>query len=214
MNIQNYTNNKILFVDDELFILKSIKRGLIDEDFDTTYATSAKEALEVLEKESFAVIVSDLRMPEMGGIELMEIVREKYPEVVRIVLTAYTQTFTILSAINSGQLYHYLTKPFKVEQEVIPVIKNALDYHKILVQKRLFAEKLETQNEVLKKSEKVKTQTIHYLADKIIPYVADVIHSAMVLDQKCEDNVILEDLTERGKEILDLLRKVEGLLRK
>lgn len=119
----------ILFVDDEEKILKSLERGMLDEPHRSLFANSGKEALEILEKEQVHVLVTDMRMPEMSGIELLRIVKEKYPHIVRLVLSGYTQVGTLLTAINQGEIFRFLTKPWKLEEEFKSVIQDALEHY-------------------------------------------------------------------------------------
>lgn len=119
----------VLFVDDEEKILKSLERGMLDEPCRSLFATSGKEALEILEKEDVHVLVTDMRMPEMSGLDLLRIVKEKYPHVVRLVLSGYTQVGTLLTAINQGEIYRFLTKPWKLEEEFKSVIQDALEHY-------------------------------------------------------------------------------------
>jgi len=119
----------VLFVDDEENILKSLERGLIDEPYNTLFANSGKEALELLQQHQIHVIVTDMRMPEMSGLELLRAVKEDYPHVVRMVLSGYTQITTLLTAINQGAIYKYITKPWKLEEEFKPAIREAVDYY-------------------------------------------------------------------------------------
>ena len=119
----------VLFVDDEDQILKSLKRGLLDEPYGKIFALSGKEALEILEEKQVQVIVTDMRMPEMNGLELLKIVKEKYPDIIRMVLSGYTQITTLLTAINQGEIYKYITKPWKLEEEFKPAIHEALEQY-------------------------------------------------------------------------------------
>ncbi|MBW8039005.1 MAG: response regulator [Planctomycetes bacterium] len=119
----------VLFVDDEEKLLRSLKRGLIDEPYNTLFADSGKKALEIFESEQVHVLVTDMRMPEMGGLELLRIVKEKYPHVVRMVLSGYTQITTLLTAINQGEIYKYITKPWKLEEEFKPAVREAIEYY-------------------------------------------------------------------------------------
>ena len=119
----------VLFVDDEKKILMSLKRGLLDEPYETLFANSGKEALEILERKKVHVIVTDMRMPEMTGLELLRIVKEEYPHIVRMVLSGYTQISTLLTAINQGEVYKYITKPWKLEEDFKPSIREAIDYY-------------------------------------------------------------------------------------
>jgi two-component system, NtrC family, response regulator HupR/HoxA len=121
----------ILFVDDEEKILKSLERGMLDEPYHTLFATSGKEALEILEREEVHVIVTDMRMPEMSGIDLLRIVKEKYPQIVRLVLSGYTQVGTLLTAINQGEIFRFVTKPWKLEEEFRSVIQDALEHYDV-----------------------------------------------------------------------------------
>ncbi len=119
----------VLFVDDEEKILRSLKRALQDEPYETLFASSGKEALEILERNEVHVLVTDMRMPEMGGLELLKIVKERYPNIVRMVLSGYTQVTTLLTAINQGEIYKYITKPWKLEEEFKPSIREAIEYY-------------------------------------------------------------------------------------
>jgi DNA-binding NtrC family response regulator len=119
----------ILFVDDEEKILKSLERGFLDEPYQTLFATSGKAALEILESHEVHVLVTDMRMPEMSGIELLRIVKEKYPHIVRLVLSGYTQVGTLLTAINQGEIFKFITKPWKLEEEFKGIIKEAVDHY-------------------------------------------------------------------------------------
>lgn len=102
---------KILFVDDEPHVLQSIQRQLRKR-FDLQIATGGDEALRILQKEGpFAIIVSDMRMPGMNGIELLAKVKEVYPDMVRIMLTGNADQETATEAVNTGQIFRFLTKP-------------------------------------------------------------------------------------------------------
>ena len=102
---------KILFVDDEPHVLQAIKRQLRKR-FALEIAEGGKEALRVLkEKGPFAVIVSDMRMPEMNGVELLSKVKDLYPETVRLMLTGNADQETAMEAVNAGHIFRFLTKP-------------------------------------------------------------------------------------------------------
>ena len=121
----------ILFVDDEKNVLTSLQRGMMDEPYNLLFAESAKQALEILEKNEVHVIVTDMRMPEMGGLELLKIVKEKYPHIVRLVLSGYTQATTLLTAINQGAIFKFITKPWKLEEEFKGIIHQAVEYYNL-----------------------------------------------------------------------------------
>jgi two-component system response regulator HupR/HoxA len=119
----------VLFVDDEERVLSCLKGGLLDEPYKTLFANSGKKALEILEKNEVHVIVTDMRMPEMGGLDLLRIVKDKYPNIVRMVLSGYTQVTTLLTAINQGKIFKFITKPWDFEEDFKPAIREAIEYY-------------------------------------------------------------------------------------
>ncbi len=136
----------VLFVDDEVNVLSSLKRGLYKEDYKCMFAESAREALEIMEEHEIAVIVTDMKMPGMDGLALLRILKEKYPNTVRVVLSGYTHLQQVVLAINQGDIYRYITKPWKVEDEFKPVIRQAVEYHELLVGKEELQKALELKN--------------------------------------------------------------------
>jgi len=105
----------LLVVDDEPNILSALRRLLRRENYRVLTASSGAEALEILAKEPVRVIVSDQRMPEMSGIELLSRVKGLYPDTVRIILSGYSELRTVTDAINEGAVWKYLTKPWDDE---------------------------------------------------------------------------------------------------
>jgi response regulator RpfG family c-di-GMP phosphodiesterase len=107
--------DKILFVDDEENVLHSIRRELRKK-FDIETAAGGMQALDILKNEGpFAVIVSDMKMPKMDGVELLSKVRDLYPDTVRLMLTGHADLDTAIEAVNSGRIFRFLTKPCTVE---------------------------------------------------------------------------------------------------
>ena len=133
----------VLFVDDEEKIISSLKRGLLDEPYKKLFASSGKEALEILQKNEVHVLIADMRMPEMIGLELLRIVKREYPHIVRMVLSGYTQITTLLTAINQGEVYKFITKPWKLEEEFKPSIRQAIEYYNLHNERDRLAAELE-----------------------------------------------------------------------
>src|ERR1043166_7557634 len=103
-------SEKILFVDDEPAILDGYRRLLRGEyEFDT--AAGGGLALEMLEKQSYAVVIADMRMPEMDGAQLLAKIALKYPSTMRIMLTGNSDMQTAVRAVNEGAVFRFLTKP-------------------------------------------------------------------------------------------------------
>ncbi len=109
------TEIRILFVDDEVKILDGLRRMLrpMRREWDMAFANSGSEALEMLERERRDVMVSDIRMPNMTGVELMEEVRRRYPHMIRIALSGQASRDTVLSSV--GPTHQYLPKPCDAE---------------------------------------------------------------------------------------------------
>ena len=107
------------------------------------------EALEILEKEEIALIIADQRMPEMSGIEFLERTIETYPQVIRIILTAYPDTTSLLQAINAGRVYRYIVKPWD-RAELKITVKRALESYELALENQRLLQELQAANEQLK----------------------------------------------------------------
>ena len=103
---------KILCVDDEPNILSALRRMFMLAGFVVEEATSGAQALQKLEQNEFHLVLSDMQMPEMNGAELLAQVRQRWPKVMRLMLTGTSDLKTAISAINEGEIYRYLTKPW------------------------------------------------------------------------------------------------------
>ncbi|MCK5172311.1 MAG: response regulator, partial [Planctomycetes bacterium] len=103
----------VLFVDDEEKVLASLERTLRDEPYNILFACSGKETLEILRQQEVHVIVTDMRMPEMSGLELLRTVKTNYPHIIRMVLSGDANTDTLLGSINQGEIYRFIPKPWK-----------------------------------------------------------------------------------------------------
>ena len=119
------TGPLVLYVDDEKGNRVVFEQSLTSEFYLMT-AASAKEALELLEIHQVAVIVSDMRMPAMSGDELLRVVKERFPQVIRMVVTAYADVEPILRAINEGLVARYIIKPW-IRTELVQVLRWACE---------------------------------------------------------------------------------------
>lgn len=122
---------KILLVDDEASNLQLLHRTLY-RDYEIFQATNGLQALEILaQNQDIAVIISDQRMPLMSGTELLSVAATQYPDIIRIILTAYTDVEDLVEAINSGKVFKYVTKPWKTD-ELRTLVSQAVDTHNVL----------------------------------------------------------------------------------
>ena len=107
---------RVLFVDDEAHILRGLRRSMtsMEDQWDMTFCTSGEEALEVMQRDApFDVVISDMRMPRMDGAEFLSIVRQRNPETIRVILSGYAETESILRTV--GPAHIYLAKPCGAE---------------------------------------------------------------------------------------------------
>lgn len=138
------TKRKILVVDDEARIVELLRREL-GRLYRVYTATSGEEALEVLDREPIVLVIADQRMPGMTGTELMERVVERSPETMRILLTGYTDLNALVDAINRGQVYRYISKPWEPEELKI-VVKQSMERYELREQNLALVKDLRERN--------------------------------------------------------------------
>ncbi len=146
----------ILFVDDEQNVLNAIKRVFIDENYAVLGASSGSEGLALFDKHQIQVVVSDYRMPGMNGIEFLSEVNKRWPETVKIVLSGFADISTIVTAVNEGQIYKFIPKPWN-DDDLKLTISNALDKHFLQRKnKELTAELQKKNGELTKLNQELK----------------------------------------------------------
>jgi class 3 adenylate cyclase len=118
---------KILYVDDEEHNLVAFK-ATFRRDYTIFTAKSAKDGFDILKKEKISLIITDQRMPEMTGIQFLEKIIPEYPDIIRIILTGFSDVEAIIEAINTGRVFRYITKPWD-EKELKMTIDNAIQLY-------------------------------------------------------------------------------------
>lgn len=142
-------NRKVLLVDDDVNILDAYKRVLRGK-LELSVAASGKEALNILKKSSpFAVIVSDYRMPEMDGVQVLTQARDLFPDTVRIMLTGQADMQAAIDAINQGNIFRFLTKPCPSEIFMKQVYAGMEQYRLINAERELLNQTLKGSIKVL-----------------------------------------------------------------
>lgn len=137
----------VLYVDDEVHNLNSFKAGF-RRLFNVFTAESASEGLKVIETEEIHVIITDQRMPVMTGIEFLESIIPKYPDPIRILLTGYADINAVIDAINKGQVYRYIQKPW-MDEDLRINIEKAFEIYMLRKENRELTDKLLVANEQL-----------------------------------------------------------------
>lgn len=113
----------ILVVDDEVRGLETLRR-ILDEDFDVKTAATIEEAERILQDEWVQIVLCDQRMPELTGVEFLTRVRDQWPDVIRMVISGYTDSQDIINAVNNAGIYQYITKPWQPDNLIL-TLKNA-----------------------------------------------------------------------------------------
>ncbi|MCP4679408.1 MAG: response regulator [Deltaproteobacteria bacterium] len=125
----------VLFIDDEALILRAFSRDLFETGIEVTVARTAKEALEALRKQSYAVVLSDYQMPGMDGIAFLEEVRRIDPDAVRILVSGRADFKMVIQVINRVGLFNFVAKPWE-PYELRDIIRRAMEHHAISVENR------------------------------------------------------------------------------
>lgn len=124
---------RILLLDDDEIVLLAIKETLGREDYDIDVFSSASAALESLEKNAYDVIISDQRMPEMSGLDFLSASKAKHPNASRILITGVLTLNTVIDAVNKGEIFRFLAKPW-IREELIATVGNAVNRFQLLEQ--------------------------------------------------------------------------------
>ena len=145
----NKSRHTVLCVDDDKNILRSLIRLLRKEDYRLLTASGGEEGFKVLEENDVHMVISDQRMPKMSGTEFLAALKTKYPDVLRIILSGYTEVDSITESINRGHIYKFLLKPWN-DQNLKLEIKQALEQYDLIQANKRLHEKVIQQNNELK----------------------------------------------------------------
>lgn len=186
----------ILFVDDEASILASLKRLFRPFGYRILTAESGAQGLEIMACENIDLVISDMSMPGINGAQFLEKVRERWPDTIRIVLTGSAEIGATIEAINKGQIYRYVSKPWE-DNDITLMVKHALQ-QKILEREKLRLDELtHSQNEKLKELNQTLRDEKELLEDIVMrmrsasPFVGRrVRHIQKSLERTCGDIVL------------------------
>ena len=151
----------LLVVDDEMANLQKLRRTFVT-DFEVHQAGSGEEALELLGRHRYTVIITDQRMPGLSGVELLRESLKTSPEAIRIILTGYTDAEDLMDAINEGQVHRYVTKPwepFNLKQTVIQDVE---------------LRQLKQENRLLTEQLRIATEVQNQLFPQVLPSIPDL----------------------------------------
>ena len=163
---------KILIVDDEAGVLNSLKRCLRNEPYDVITAGSGSMALELLQQQHVCLIITDVNMPGMDGIDFVCRANAVSPNSIKMVLSAYADIEMVIDAVNRGHIWRYLIKPWQPE-DIRVTIGNAIDYYNAQADKRKLIQELELKNQELAQwteslEELVDRRTAHIQSELVL----------------------------------------------
>lgn len=138
----------VLFLDDEEKVLNAVKRIFINESYGVAVAASYTEAMSIIAREKIKVVLSDQRMPDIPGVEFLRRVRVQYPQIVRILFTAYADLTAAEQAINVSEVFRFLNKPWHPD-ELKATVVSAMYHHDLMMENRRLFESLKIKNEEL-----------------------------------------------------------------
>jgi signal transduction histidine kinase len=141
----------LLVVDDEPDLVQSVK-DLLRFEYKVLGATRASEGLRIMSAENVQIVMSDQRMPEMTGVEFLSSLRTTHPDTVRLLFTAYADLTAVIDAINQGNVYRYISKPWAPE-ELRMVLKQALEYHSLHLERKRLLDEVRQKNAQLETAE-------------------------------------------------------------
>src|SRR5438552_5372104 len=148
--VQQRRRHTVLVVDDEPDVVKSVQ-DLLRFDYKVLGTTRATEGIRLMQQEEVHVVMSDQRMPEMTGVQFLNKVRGEHPEAIRLLFTGYADIKAVIDAINQGNIYRYITKPWDPD-ELQTVIREACERHDLLAERQRLLTELKINNEELEKA--------------------------------------------------------------
>ncbi|HVK93348.1 MAG TPA: HD domain-containing phosphohydrolase [Noviherbaspirillum sp.] len=206
---------RILCVDDEPNILSALRRLFRPLGYEVIVAESGHAGLQMLETQKVDIVISDMRMPEMDGTQFLEAVRARWPDTIRMLLTGYADIQMILGAINRGEIYRYVTKPWD-DNDILLIIRHALERKGLEDEKRRLEALTQAQNDELKElnadleSKVVKrTAELRKVHDDLL-----VSHEKLKVNFLTSIKVFSNMIEMRGANLAGHSRRVADLARK
>ncbi|MEJ2244690.1 MAG: sigma-54 dependent transcriptional regulator [Acidobacteriota bacterium] len=195
---------RLLIVDDERANLQKLQRAFVSR-YDIYPALSGDEALKIMENTPVDAIITDQKMPDMTGIELLEISQKTHPHLVRIILTGFTDVEDLIAAINTGKVHKYITKPWEPEALLL-AIQDALEKMELMRENERLANELKVANDKLRTENIILRQEVEkQVFPKNIIYGSPEMENILHLLRRVtatETTVLIQGETGTGKELV------------
>ena len=192
----------VLYVDDSSVNLILFKETF-KNDYELILTEYPEEALKILEEREVQVLVSDQRMPNMSGTELLEIVAEKHPDVRRYLLTAFTDAETVIEAVNVGRVHGYIKKPLKSD-EIRASINSSLEIYQLRKKNQQILEELEQANAELLNLDGLKSEIIDSMINEITNPLNRIMGTLSLLKSKIEGDELSEVVNIMDQSVIKL----------
>ncbi len=206
-------NYNLLIIDDEVEITKALVRQFRRK-YNVFSAIGPSEGFNIMEKENIQVVLSDQRMPGMTGIDFFKKIKDKYPDALKLILTGYTDFEAVIGAINEGQIFRYVKKPWD-QDELDAIVKEAFEKYELITNNRRLMQKLQDANQSLEEKVKIRTLELVKLNEQLselnkeknryIGMVAHDLRNPIGVAESFSD-ILIEDYEDIPKE-----RKLEFL---
>jgi response regulator RpfG family c-di-GMP phosphodiesterase len=199
----------ILCVDDEPGILSALRRVFRAKGFQVQIAEGGKAGLALMETQAFDLVISDMRMPEMDGAAFLEQVRLRWPDTIRLLLTGYADITSVMAAINKGEIYRYIAKPWD-DNDILLIVRGALHHRSMTIEQKRLQALIKQQNTELKElnaSLEVKVQE----RTKDLQQVNERLKSNFVTSIKVFTSLIemrQKDLAGHSRRVADVAKRL------
>jgi len=209
----------LLVVDDEPDVVQSVQ-DLLRFDFRVLGTTRVAEGLRIMAEEPVQIVMTDQRMPGMSGVEFLKNLKDVYPDTVRLLFTAYADIDTVTDAINEGNVYRYIAKPWD-PQELRAILRQASEHHDLQVErKRLMREvqdknrQLEAVNEELRRASDLKTSFIRVASHEFRTPLTVILGLAELACRSDEATPVLKSWLEQVRQSgMRLNHRVDQMLK-
>ncbi len=209
----------LLIIDDEPDILKALRRQF-RQDYAIYIATSAAEGYEIMTQTPIQVIISDQRMPGMSGVEFFDRTKIEFPDAIRLLLTGHADIQSVIAAINDGNVFRYIAKPWDPD-EIATIVREAFTKYRMIVENRQLLGQLQEANQFLETRVKERTaelktanadlQRLNHEKDIFMGMVAHDLRGPIGSIQMCAE--LLRDLPPDSKEHVQFVNMIEDTAR-